>query len=288
MKIGFIGQGWIGKNYANHFKERGFSVERYAKEEPYNVNREKIKECDIVFIAVPTPFTPEGFNDRIVREVVSLVGAGKIAVIKSTILPGTTVKIQKENPGIFVLHSPEFLREVSARSDIDNPDRHIFGIPNKEAAWREAAEKVLAIMPRAPYEKICTAEEAELTKYGNNVYLYTKLIYANILYDIAEKHGCDWNTIVGNITADERIGKSHFQPVHQVEHMGGKKDVRGAGGHCFIKDFATFHKHYEEVVGNEFGMRVLDAIRDKNIHLLSRTGKDADILREVYGYLEEI
>jgi len=31
QKIGFIGQGWIGKNYADNFEERGFTVIRYAK-----------------------------------------------------------------------------------------------------------------------------------------------------------------------------------------------------------------------------------------------------------------
>ena len=58
--IGFIGQGWIGKNYANDFEARGYATVRYALEEPYKANEDKIKDCDIVFIAVPTPSTPTG------------------------------------------------------------------------------------------------------------------------------------------------------------------------------------------------------------------------------------
>ena len=54
--IGFIGQGWIGKNYADDFETRGYRIVRYAKEEPHSHNREKIGGCDIVFIAVPTPY----------------------------------------------------------------------------------------------------------------------------------------------------------------------------------------------------------------------------------------
>ncbi|MCK5027249.1 MAG: hypothetical protein KAS07_02425, partial [Candidatus Pacebacteria bacterium] len=108
-KIGFIGQGWIGKNYADDFKNRGYSVVRYAKEKPYDINKDKIAKCDIVFIAVPTPTTPEGFDDSTLRKVIKLVGKGKTAVIKSTVLPGTTESIQKENPNIFIFHSPEFL-----------------------------------------------------------------------------------------------------------------------------------------------------------------------------------
>ncbi len=31
MKIGFIGQGWIGKNYADDFEHRGYRVVRYSR-----------------------------------------------------------------------------------------------------------------------------------------------------------------------------------------------------------------------------------------------------------------
>ncbi len=51
MKLGFIGQGFVGKTYADYFEKRGFEVVRYAKEAPYEKNKEKIKDCDIVFIA---------------------------------------------------------------------------------------------------------------------------------------------------------------------------------------------------------------------------------------------
>ena len=65
--IGFIGQGWIGKHYADEFQARMYDVIRYSLEEPYIQNKERIKECEVVFIAVPTPTTPEGFDDSIVR-----------------------------------------------------------------------------------------------------------------------------------------------------------------------------------------------------------------------------
>lgn len=38
MLIGFIGQGFIGKNYADDFENRGYEVVRYALEEPYLKN----------------------------------------------------------------------------------------------------------------------------------------------------------------------------------------------------------------------------------------------------------
>ena len=171
-KIGFIGQGWIGKNYADDFERRGFDVVRYALEEPHISNGEKIKDCDIVFIAVPTPTTPAGFDDSILREAVKKVGQGKVAVIKSTLLPGTTEKIQRENPDIFVFHSPEFLTESSAAYDAANPVRNIVGFPIDNQDYRQKAQEILDVLPKSSYELICPVKEAELIKYGGNNWVY--------------------------------------------------------------------------------------------------------------------
>lgn len=278
-RVGFIGQGWIGKNYADHFEDRGFQIVRYAKEEPYNANKGRIAECDIVFIAVPTPTTREGFSAKIVEDVLACVGKGNIAVIKSTILPGTTRKLQEKYPNITVLFSPEFLREATVRHDVDNPDRNIIGITREE--HRETAKKVMKILPRAPYESICSAEEAELTKYAGNTFLYLKVVYMNTLYDLAQTLGGDWETVAKNVSADHRIGDSHMYPVHASGHT--KNPGRGAGGHCFIKDFSAFADFYRKNVPDAVGHELFTAIERKNISLLRASGKDLELLEEVYG-----
>lgn len=284
--IGFIGQGWIGKNLADHFEERGFSTVRYANEDPYRENKEKVSECDIVFIAVPTPSTPEGFDDRILRAVLPNVGKGKIAVIKSTILPGTTDDLARQFPDIYVFHAPEFLRETSVRHDIDYPDRNIVGVPSEyfeDSVWLAKAEAVMSVLPKSPYKNICKAPEAELTKYGGNNFLYAKVVFMNLMYDLAEVHGARWDVLAENMKADPRIGTSHMQPVHQYSHMGGNEG-RGAGGHCFIKDFAAFRQLYEKTHPKDGeGIALLRAFESKNNRLLRDTGKDLDLLEGVYG-----
>lgn len=94
--IGFVGQGYVGGSYANNFEKRGYSVVRYSLEPAYVNNREAIAACDIVFVAVPTPTTPKGFDYSIVEAGLKLVGPGKTAVVKSTLLPGTTKLLQKK------------------------------------------------------------------------------------------------------------------------------------------------------------------------------------------------
>jgi UDPglucose 6-dehydrogenase len=273
--LGFIGQGFIGKNYSDEFESRGYVVIRYALEPKYQENKDKIKDCDIVFIAVPTPTTPNGFDFSIVRSVLSLVGEGKIAVIKSTILPGTTETLQNEFPNITVFHSPEFLKEATAREDAQKPDRNIVGVPNMSSENIEKAKLVLSVLPKAPYEKIAPVREAELVKYLGNSFLTTKVIFINMAYDVAQKLGADWNTVAEMFSHDPRVGTSHLQPVH----FSG----RGAGGHCFIKDIEAYKRLYVDLVGDDLGNEVLESLVEKNKKLLIDSGKDLDLLKGVYG-----
>lgn len=287
MKLGFIGQGWIGGNLADHFEERGFTTVRYAKEPAFEKNKDAIADCDIVFIAVPTPTTPQGFDASLIYSVLPLVGKGKSAVIKSTILPGTTDKFSADYPDIFLFHSPEFLREASVREDIDRPDRNIIGIPDShfsDMTWRAQADAIMDILPDAPYKSVCRAAEAELTKYGGNVFLAMKVVFMNILYDLSLEHNAGWSQVAENMAADPRIGTSHMQPVHQWEHMGDAKTARGAGGHCFIKDLAALRELYaKDRPDDEEGIALLRAFEEKNNRLLRDSGKDLDLLRGVYG-----
>jgi len=275
MKIGFIGQGWIGKNYADDFEQRGYEIIRYGLEEPYTANKERIAECDIVFVAVPTPTTPEGFNIDTVRKVLPLVGKGKIAIIKSTILPGTTETLQSEFPEIYVLHSPEFLVEKTAAHDASHPNRNLIGIPVENEEYTEKAKQVLAVLPRAPYESIMKARDAEFVKYAGNCFLFTKVIYMNILYDLVAKMGGEWSQVKDALIHDPRIGESHTEPIHQ--------SGRGAGGHCFIKDFEAFKKMYDTYMEDSAGEKLIDALATKNIELLVSSNKDIDLLTGVYG-----
>jgi nucleotide sugar dehydrogenase len=283
MKIGFIGQGFIGKNYANDFEDRGYAVVRFAKEEPYTKNGPLITECDIVFIAVPTPTTPTGFDDSVLLAVLPYVGKGKTAVIKSTILPGTTKRLQEKFPDIYLLNSPEFLREKSAAEDAKHPNRNMIGIPKKDPEYEQRAREVLRVLPKAPYELIADSDVTELIKYAGNMFLYFKLMYANVFYEIAQGLHVDYDVLKEAVAADPRIGPSHLDVVHKSGHPGAQVG-RGAGGHCFIKDFAALRKLYESFAESDpETVALLLALEIKNKELLVKSGKDLDLLREVYG-----
>ncbi len=275
MNIGFIGQGWIGKNYADDFEKRGYAVTRYAQELEYAGNKEKIADCDVVFIAVPTPATKEGFDMSILESVLPLVGKGKIAVIKSTLLPGSAKKLQEKNPNIFVLNCPEFLSKKTAAYDAAHPIMNIVGISITAEAHQKAAEQVLSILPESPVKKIVTTDEAELIKCAHNVHGYIRIVFSNILYDISQKMGMNWENIAEPLKADPMFSPYYLDPIH--------KTGRGAGGVCFIKDYEAFSHFAKAVLGDTKADAVFQAIKEKNIELLVSSGKDLDVLKSVYG-----
>ena len=275
MKVGFIGQGYVGKNYADDFEARGYHVVRYAKEKPYNKNKDAIKGCDVVFVAVPTPTTPKGYDSSIIRKVLPLVGVGKVAVLKSTILPGLTGKIQEEFPRIIVLNSPEFLSEATARHDASHPFVNIVGITKETLEYKKAAKLVHSILPKAPKNFTVKSIEAEIIKYSHNCGGYTQIIFFNLMYDLSQKMGANWKRIEEAIKADPFIPTRYASPIH--------KSGRGAGGRCFIKDFAAFREIYKKMVADPSGVSVLKSMEKKNIELLCSSGKDVEILESVYN-----
>jgi nucleotide sugar dehydrogenase len=275
-KIGFIGQGWIGKNYADDFEERGYGVVRYDNN-GFEKNKNLIKDCEIVFIAVPTPTTKKGFDYSIVEKVLSLIGKGRIAVIKSTILPGTGEKLQKKFKDIFVFHSPEFLMEATAHHDARNPNRNIVGVCNLDKKTIEAAKKVLKVLPKSPYEKIMLMREAEMVKYIGNCFLYTKVVFFNTMFDLMKKQKLDYDSVMSAVAEDPRIGPSHMTVVHNSGHT--RRLGRGAGGHCFIKDFDAMLLMHKKYLGEDRGYKALKGYREKNNELLVKSKKDLELLQ---------
>ena len=274
-RIGFIGQGFIGKNYADDFEDRGYEVIRYSKEKPHDRNKETVGKCDIVFIAVPTPTTPEGYDVGIIRNVIPLTKAGSIVVIKSTMLPGMTKIIQQEFPHRIIMHSPEFLSEVTATYDAAHPFMNIIGLTKNNESHQKAAELVHSTFRPASFSKTVSSEEAELIKYTHNCSGFAQIIFFNLMYDLALKMGADWKNIKEALEADPFVSTKYASPVH--------KSGRGAGGHCFIKDMAAFREVYEDKVGDLEGVNVIASMEEKNKSLLRESKKDLELMNEVYG-----
>jgi nucleotide sugar dehydrogenase len=276
ITIGVIGQGYVGKNYADNLEDRGFAVVRYSLDPLHLANKSKIPKTDLVIIAVPTPTKNGAFDDSLVRDALSGLRKGQIVVIKSTVQKGTTDKLQREHEHLTIMHVPEFLRELYAREDVDFPSRNIIGLGADTPAHHEAAKLIEEIFPRAKHTMKVSAIDAEFIKYTHNTMGVMMIVYTNLLYDLAREHGVEWESVKDAILHNPWFPEKYLDPIH--------KDGRGAGGSCFIKDFAALVESYQARLPNDKeGIDLLQAIARKNNRLLRDTGKSITILNEVYG-----
>lgn len=278
-KIGFVGQGYVGKNLADNFEERGFETVRYSLEDEYKDNFKKVRDCEIIFIAIPTPTTFGTADVTAINKILEKLKDNTIVCIKSTLTHINLNELQNESR-LCLLHIPEFLDEKTAKEDTDNPKKNIIGIPHLVEHYLDndthlkAAEEVMAMLPKAPYEKICNYEESTMMKYTQNAFFYVKNVFFNLSHDLSVKVGANWETVIEGVLAEPRI-----TPIHtNVTDKGG----RGAGGHCLPKDFIVFKELFrrgftEDNAGNSF----LQSVDSKNIENLTNSGKDLDIVKEL-------
>ncbi|MFH1460843.1 MAG: hypothetical protein ABIF84_00235, partial [Patescibacteria group bacterium] len=160
-----------------------------------------------------------------VEETLDMLRGEKVVVIKSTVVPGTTEKLQQKYPQFKLLMNPEFLTEVTADQDMRYPDRQIVGYTKKS---QTVAGDVMQLLPLASFERVLPATEAELVKYFGNTWFAVKVSFANQMYDLCQKLGLDYDRMVEAAAADKRIGRTHLNIFH--------RGYRGYGGKCLPKD----------------------------------------------------
>lgn len=260
--IAIIGTGMVGGALDRFFKTQNIQAGLYDPPKGL-ADQSVLRDADMIFIAVPTPYYLDGsgFDDSFMRAAIEAIPvAGKTIVLKSTILPGTTDKFQKEYPQHRILFNPEFLTESTADQDMQYPRRQIVGYTEKS---RCDAERVMGILPRAPFEKIIPATAAEMVKYFGNAFYALKVAYANQMYDICKKLGIDYSHVQECAGAEPWVGKQHLEVFYQ--------GYRGYGGKCLPKDTRSIIQ-----LGDSSGvdLSLLKAAEAYNNELIKSQGLD--------------
>lgn len=203
-----------------------------------------IPQSDAVFIAVGTPTTKTGDADlttvlSVAEKVAKNLEGYTVVATKSTVPAGTNRRVQKileehKPDGVEVDYAsvPEFLREGTAITDTQEPDRIIIGTESPRA--RDLLNELHKPIPAPIVET--NFDTAELIKYAANSFLALKISYANAIAKLSELTGADGLKVLEGIGMDNRIGPKFLAP------------GPGYGGSCFPKDvraLITIAKDYD-------------------------------------------
>lgn len=264
MNIGIIGQGFVGNAIYQKFKKY-YDIKTYDLDlSKCNSTQQEVINQDIVFVCLPTPMYKDGScNISIVEDAIALIsdkGKAEIAVIKSTIPPGTTEMLNKKYKGIDIVFNPEFLTEANAVDDFENQTRIVLGGNIKSTT---KLKQIYSSIFRKTSKIIKTdSKTAELVKYVTNAFLATKVSFANEMYEICEGMDLDYDKVIEYATYDERLGLSHWG-------VPGPDGDFGYGGHCFPKDVkALIHLASDYDISSI----ILNAVDQKNNNV--RTNRD--------------
>jgi UDPglucose 6-dehydrogenase len=305
--IAIIGCGFVGGSLASVFAERDATVFTYDKigrlpigsyrgsiwpgpRAPKSIT-ELIIACEnvefngmtggapdtkhfsgVYFVCVPTPMYEDGsadisIVDSVLTEMASVPG-DRIAVIKSTVPPGSTDAWNKkfEGTGLRVVFSPEFLTEANALDDMRNQNRIILGGPRP---WINKVKQIFqSTFPNVPIIKT-SSTNAECIKYFTNIQLAARVVLScefKQVCDALDSKGLDvdYDKVLEYAKYDQRLGNTHM-------NVPGNDGISGARGHCFPKDLNAF---IDIASKNNVNPAVMKAIWQKNLELIPSEYRD--------------
>jgi UDPglucose 6-dehydrogenase len=238
--IGIIGNGFVGSaveyGFSAQTTSQNFNIRIYDvdKNKSRNSLYETVNESDFIFVSVPTPAKSNGeISLKFLYDALDDINIehegvkNNVILIRATVIPGSTTKIQNKYPNLNFVFNPEFLTERSAKFDFINQSRIILGGDEKNTA-------LIANLYRLRFGDAISIiqtnfETAEMIKYMNNCFFATKVSFMNEMKLVADKCNVDWDTAVDGFVGDGRIGHSHLS-------VPGPDGKLGFGGSCFPKD----------------------------------------------------
>jgi UDPglucose 6-dehydrogenase len=217
---------------------------------------------DLTIIAVGTPSNSDGSIDTTylelaIEECNRHLPLGSLVAIKSTIIPGTTRRIQNQSfsSNLELLMIPEFLREGSAISDATMPDRNVIG-----SRSQKVAVQVAQILGMAPESCIFTSTfSAESIKYLSNAFLATCISFTNEVFSsINEDEEFEIDSVILGWHSDRRFLTKESGIAELTSYL---IPGPGFGGSCFPKDVRALRSSINRSGKHS---KVIDAVIETN------------------------
>ena len=258
MRIGIIGLGTVGRAIRDGFES---SHEIFIHDKDMGTAISDVTDnAEVAYIAVPTPsIDGSGACDTgVVEDVLDELPSGFSAIIKSTVIPGTTQRLHDSYPDLKIACSPEFLRSATSVDDFKRQDILVVGSHHEDLAETVLSNHQEAGVFSGEAFFHVSPTQAELVKYAKNSFYSMKVIFGNQFQEYAQSLGEEWGAVKEIITTEQeqRIGPSHLDLIE-----GGE---RGFGGDCLPKDTLALVADLER---RGLGYDLLKAVLSDNLRL---------------------
>ena len=240
MRIGIIGLGTVGKAIRRGFEG---NHEIFIHDPKLGTKLTGVTDnCEVAYIAVPTPSDQETgrCDTSIVRSILESLPDGFSAIIKSTVIPGTSQSFHEEFPNLRIACSPEFIRAESADGDFKSQEILVVGTHHEDLANLVLKHHLdSGILLEGEFFHV-SPTEAEIVKYAKNSFYAMKVIFGNHFQRLAKNLEQDWGVVKRIITHPQERGivDSH------LDEIDGKM---GFGGICLPKDTIAIRAKFEEL-----------------------------------------
>jgi UDPglucose 6-dehydrogenase len=209
--FGILGYGFVGK--ATHIGL--LNKQEIAIHDPIlNTKMEDLKNSKYIFVCIPTSTDLD--IEILIQEIVNLKNqnANCQIIIRSTVPVGTCEKIQNIIQDK-ILYVPEFLRERHWDQDCFRRPLIVGHDSDSLPKWLQD-ETIVE----------CSTKDAEVLKMFNNNYAALRVVFANQLFELANRSGADYAKVVDMYSAIK-----YDQTYFTVDDT-----LRGFGGKCLPKD----------------------------------------------------
>lgn len=214
---------------------------------------EALAFSDLVLIYVATPSTGgETFYDhttlgKILMQINKHQVKNKHIVIGCTVIPGYIREVGntllKDCENTSLSYNPEFIAQGNIVAGMFYPDFILIGEGSKEAGDRlqevyETLHNNSPIVRDNPDERSyvpvrrMSPASAEITKLSVNCFVTTKISFANMIADVADKTpSANKHDILTAVGSDKRVGSKYLKPGYSYGGPCFPRDNRALGGY---------------------------------------------------------
>ncbi len=271
LKIGFVGASHLAYVSAIASAEKGngnWKVTCFAKshnfdqfQEPelhelfaknkqhitFTAHVDDLKNCELVYLAIDVPTDDKGCSDLTpITEYIDYIAPNldnqAVLVILSQVPPGFTAKVDFSKNRLF--YQVETLIFGKAIDRALHPERYIVGALEKQGSLPIVYRQYLEAFNCHIF--IMNYQSAELAKISINLYLTATVTTTNMLSEVCEKVGAEWDDIAQTLKLDKRIGPcAYLKPGLGIAGGNLERDMQT------IRDIAFEHGAFVKILDAE-------------------------------------